>query len=843
MICALPCAVLAQEAEAIIFGKVTNEKGKALAEVNVAVLNQVGGVATNDKGYYELPIPANELINIAFSFIGYETIQKPVKLKAGDKMELDVTLKSDSKRLKEFEVSGGERNKAASVTKIEAKVIERLPTATGSLESILPTLPGVTSNNELSSQYSVRGGNFDENLVYVNDFEIFRPFLIRSGQQEGMSFINPDLVSSISFSAGGFEARYGDKLSSVLDVDYRKPTEFAATISAGLLGVNGHLEGTLGKKQRLSYLMGTRYRTSKYLLNSLQTKGSYAPSFTDFQGLITYRLSDNWELQGIGNFARNSFFFEPTDRETSFGSFNQALQLNVNLFGQENDSYQTYMGGLAMVYLSNNKKLTLKLLGSTYSNREVEAYDLIGGYAIGEVENNLGNEDFGELTSILGSGLYHDFARNTLTANIQNIAHRGYWDKRNHRLSWGLKYQKEVIEDQLNQWYRTDSAGYNVPLNNPNLEFEESLKTTIDLNSNRFSGFIQDDWAMGVEERLNLSAGVRFNYWDLNEELLISPRFQLSFQPKITTDTAILNKGGVERSLIFRLAAGAYYQPPFYREMRDLEGNVNTDLKAQKSAHIVVGSEYTFNMLGGRPFKLTTELYYKQLWDLVPYDYDNLLIRYQGQNRAKGYAAGLDLRLFGQFVQGTDSWISLSIMRTQEDLEGDVYYDYFDENGEEITYNNPGVPVDSTLIEQGYVARPTDQRVTFGMFFQDYFPNNENFKMHLMLLMGTGLPYTPINASPEWRNKSRIPVYRRVDIGFSSLLFDREKRELASRSPLRGFKSIWATLEVFNLLNISNTVSFTWIKALSSDYRTEVLYPVPNKLTARRVNFRLVAKF
>lgn len=816
-----------------VYGQITDEEGQPIVGVNVIVEDASSGIgtATDEKGNYRLVIPADRWVNLIFSFVGMETKEKSINLSNGQTQKFNVELKSLQEELPDFKVRGIQ-DRTTGMTMISPKMIEALPTARG-IEDAIALQAGVVNNNELSSQYSVRGGNFDENLVYVNDFEIYRPFLIRSGQQEGLSFINPDLVRSVAFSAGGFETRYGDKLSSVLDVKYRKPKNFGGSISASLLGINGHLEGTLLKK-KLSYIVGVRQRISRYLFNSLPTEGQYNPSFSDVQSFITYRFNKRWEIQFITNFARNIFDFIPESQTTSFGTFNQALQLQLFYEGREKDSYQTLMGGTSLTYLSKNNKLSLKFLTSAYRNREIEAFNIRAGYLIGEVETDLGSDNLGEITRTLGVGVLQDWARNRLDTDIANVAHRGHYDRGRHFLSWGVKYQREQITDQLNEWEKLDSAEFSKPTDPNQLLVQDVLKTEIKLNSNRFSGFLQDDWNISAD-RLKMTGGVRFSYWDVNKELTITPRLQLVYQPTIKATPRNPKKSvdAVEKDLLLRLAVGAYYQPPFYRELRNFEGEINRDLQSQKSIHVVLGSDYTFN-IWNRPFKFTSELYYKHLWDLVPYDLDNLLIRYFGENRAKGYAAGVDMRLFGEFVPGIDSWLSLSVMQAKEKLD-----DYFYTNITEQTNDDGEVTaIDTTTVQVGYVPRPTDQRVTFGMFFQDYLPNNKNFKMHLRLLFGTGLPFNPPNGNPQFRGGFRIPTYRRVDIGFSALLFDKKRKELPERSVMRHFDSIWASVEIFNLLGVGNVINFNWIEAFNG-----LTYAVPNRLTARRVNARMIVKF
>lgn len=818
-----------------VFGKITDQADQALPGVNILILNKGIGTTTDFDGNYSINIPTDMYVNIQFTYIGFETEKRQVYLRKDDVREINISLRSKNIILPNTIISQKPLDRPAPITRISPKIIEVLPSTTGGVEAILRTLPGVVANNELSSQYSVRGGNYDENLVYVNDFEIYRPFLIRSGQQEGLSFINPDLVSAINFSAGGFEAKYGDKMSSVLDIKYKKPHTFAASVGASLLGASAHIEGTALKK-RMSFVLGARQKSNAYLLKALPTKGQYKPSFSDIQTFINYQIALNWQIQIIANYAQNTFRFVPEQQQTSFGTFNDALKLEVFYDGNEHDSYKIMMGGSGLVYTSTNNKLTLKLLGSAYKSNENEAFNIIGAYRIGSVEKNLGNNDFGNITRVLGVGAQHNWARNQLNANIYNVQHIGYLNAGKNFLNWGLKYQTEKITDNISEWSRLDSADFNIPYNGQTLQLQHTLKTTIQLPSNRYTAFIQNSWATGKINTISLTAGVRAAYWTVNEELIINPRLQLAFIPKLKRSNDTTNKA-IQNDLLFRLSVGAYHQPPFYREIRNRNGEINKNVKSQKSIHIVIGNEYTFN-IWQRPFKLTTEVYYKNLWDLIPYDVDNLLVRYFGQNAAKGYAWGIDTRLNGEFVSGIESWISASVMQTKEDIDNDNYWkttNIFNTTGELIG-------TDSTYIEQKYLPRPTDQRFSFAMFFQDYLPNNKNFKMHLMLVVGTGLPFGPPN-EPKFRSVFRIPPYRRVDIGFSALLFDKNQKELPEKSIGNKFNTIWASVEIFNLLGVKNTMSYNYVKALSSDYSRELIYAVPNFLTTRLLNAKILFKF
>lgn len=802
------CALPAQHT-GWISGKVQNHRGKAIAFVNLGLAeNPVYGTSTDDHGNFILEIPANREFTLFFSFVGFRPFYQSVSVSEGDTLHYIVTLKKKATKLPEVIIQSGIERNQISVFTLDPKKVQSIPLPSNNFESILKTIGlGVSSaGGELSSQYSVRGGNFDENLIYVNDFEIYRPQLIRSGQQEGLSFINPELVNSISFSSGGFEAKYGDKMSSVLDVKYKRPDSLEIAAEASLLGASLSLQNR-SRNYRWMYLLGLRQKSNQYLLNSLNTKGEYKPSFTDAQALIIFRATPSLEFQAIGNMAYNTYRFVPESRISSIGTVDNVKQLEVFFDGQELDKFSNYMGGLSATYAADSNKLRLKFMASLYHSLETETFDIIGDYFLYQVENNLGQKDFGQRVFGLGYGTFQNYGRNYLDALVSNIAHKGYLYKGNHFLEWGLKYQNENISDKLNEWERIDSAFYSLPYDTAAVNIWSVLKSKNNLISNRYSGYFQDTWVITPDSLsdMNLTAGARFQYWDLNKEWLISPRAQFSFKPSW------------ERDVILKASAGLYQQAPFYRELRDLQGIVHTDVKAQKSIHFVLGSDFIFKAWN-RDFRLITEAYYKQMWDLIPYDVEDVRIRYYGKNMSKGYATGIDVRLNGEFVKGAESWINVSVMQTQEDIVGDYHYD-----------------ADTNWVERGYIPRPTDQRVNVGILFQDYFPGNENFKMHLNMLFGSGLPFGPPN-SPQFRNVSRIPPYRRVDIGFSALLLDPD-RELTPNNFFRHFHSIWASLEVFNLLGIQNTISHIWVK---DNYNNT--YAFENHLTSRRLNLRVIVR-
>lgn len=793
---------------AYLKGRVTDTRGKGVDAVTVAVSGTAIGTTTDRKGYYNLEVPANSNITVVFSFLGYETQKQSFTLIPGQTKEINTEMKESANALPEV-VKTAERRDEAGNIKIDVSKASLLPT-TGfgsGVESIIKTYVG--SNNELTSQYNVRGGNFDENLVYVNDFEIYRPFLTRSGQQEGMSFINSDLVSGVNFSVGGFQSKFGDKMSSVLDVNYKRPKEFGGRVTASLLGASVALEGA-SKNKKLTWLAGLRHKSNQYLLRSQPTKGVYNPSFTDAQVNLNYQPSDKWEVDIIGNYARNRFRFIPEEQTSSFGLINKAFQLRVFYDGGEIDQFDSRFGGISTTY-KPTKKLRLKFLASGFQTNEQETYDILGEYLLGELETDLGKENFGQVKTFLGTGVIHTYARNYLQVNVGNIGHIGSYDAGKHFIQWGLGGSITNISDKLSEWERRDSAGYTQPYDPQTLELTRVYRSTSTFDYIRYTGYLQDNFQIGDTTTFTGSIGARFNYSTLNEELLISPRGQLALKPRW------------KRDWVFKLAGGLYQQPPFYREMRDLNGNVNKDLLAQKSYHIVFGTDYNFKA-ANRIFKLTTEVYYKGLWDIVPYEYDNVRIRYFGRNNANGYVYGGEIRLYGDIVKDATSWISIGLLKAAEDL-----------NDDKITYQDVS-GADSATIFPGYIPRPADQRFMLGMYFEDYLPGNENFKMHLNLIYSSGLPFGPPDQK-RYGDTLRLPDYKRVDIGFSTLILDGSKHP--DKKLYSSIKKIWFSAEVFNLLGIQNTLSYSWIQDQSSGN----VFAVPNRLTSRLINAKLIVDF
>lgn len=806
-----PGLLWAQEDLGTITGKVLGKDNQPLPSVSIGVKGYPFGTRTDEEGAYSLSVPSDKNLVLTFSSVGYKRKEIAKRVKKGQIIRLTVSLTSKNKILGPVDiVDKGSRGKAGLIT-LDPKNVDFLPTMNNSIEDLLKIFVG--SRNEMTSQYSVRGGNYDENLVYINDFEVYRPFLVRSGQQEGLSIINPDLTQSVAFSTGGFQSKYGDKMSSVLDIKYKKPKEFAGSAQLSLLGVNAHLEG-VGLNDKMTYLIGVRQKSNQYLLQAQQQQGVYNPTFTDMQTFINYKINDTWETDIFLNYARNRFDFQPESSTQSFGLVNQAFQLRTFYNGAETDKFDSRYGGISFINKPNNK-MSLKFLASGFQTREQETYDIKGEYLLGEIETDLGKDNFGQLKYAIGTGLIHEFARNYLNINVGNIGHKGAYDAGKHFVQWGVNAELVSISDKLHEWERRDSAGFTQPFSDTTLGLTKFYNSQQNFNYQRYTAYLQDNIAFDSIGVI-LTAGIRANYNQLNGEFLISPRLQLSYRPRKW-----------KNDVVFRGASGIYNQPPFYREMRDLDGNVNKNIKAQKSFHALAGFDYNFAGFNGRPFKLTSEFYYKSMWDLVPYEFDNVRIRYFGDNLAKGYAYGAEFRLYGDLVEDAESWVSIGYMKTEEDIENDF-----------VNIPSTVTGEDSTTFYPGYIPRPTDARINFGLFFSDYLPRNKNFKFHMSGLYSTGLPFGPPDEA-RYGDTLRAASYRRVDVGFSALLLDGQKTARPHYSFFKNFKSIWLSVEVFNLLAIRNTISYQWIQDQSSG-RT---YAVPNRLTARLLNARLVVKF
>jgi hypothetical protein len=787
-------AGLAQSNNATLKGIITDQAGKPLDMVNVSLKDYALGTSSKRDGTFILRVPAQKNIIIVFSSLGYSTVTDSIFAKPEENITLKITMPESNLKLAEVTISQN-RREGGNVTRIDPKMLDQIAgSSTGAVESLIKTLPGVSSNNELSSQYTVRGGNFDENMVYINDIEVYRPMLVRSGQQEGMSIINSDMVSTIEFSAGGFDAKYDDKMSSVLDIKYRKPSELHGSATASLLGATAHVEDA-ALNGKLAHISGIRYKTSKYLLGSLDEQGEYNPEFLDFQTYITYSVNEKFDISFLGNIAQNQYNFKPETRRTTFGTWDAPLNTTIYFDGQEVDDFQTYLGAFSANYHPNNA-LNLKFIASAYYAEENVTYDILGDYYLNQLERDMSSEEYGDSVLNLGVGSFINHARNYLNSTVYNFTHRGAFNSENHLINWGVKFQREEIDNKINEWIFRDSTGYSIPYSDSEVKLYYTLNSKNSISSNRFTGFIQDTWNVPISRGdLYVNAGVRFNYWDFNNEFLISPRGTINFYPDW------------KNKISFRLSGGIYYQSPFFKELLFTDGTINYNTRAQRSYQVVAGSDLIFTAWD-RPFRFTSEAYYKYMNRLIPYEVDNVRIKYLPEHEAVGYAAGLDMKINGEFVSGVQSWASLSFMQTKEDIFMDGH---------------------------GYIPRPSDQWVNFSLFFQDYLPGNPTYKMQLSGFYGAGLPTGPPNGE-RYQSTFRMPSYRRIDLGFSKVFISEAKP--VDRAVLRHFSDMWLSLEVFNLLNLNNTISYFWVSSLQGDQ-----FGVPNYLTGRRINLKLTVKF
>ena len=788
----------------VALGQIGTVKGVVIAEDGTPLLGaSIGdstyytGTTTDQKGNFVLKVPANKQIIIFCYYMGYKSVFDTINLKKNQEIYREFRLVEDINFIEGVDVVGYKPRQNSMIT-IDLKAINQLPIASGNMEDLIKTFQGVTSNNELSSQYSVRGGNFDENLIYVNDIEVHRPLLVQSAKQEGLSFINPNMVAGIQFSAGGFEAEYGDKLSSVLDIQYLKPTEFKGHVGISLLGANLNFAG-VGKNKKLSYNTGIRYKTTKYLLGSLDVSGEYMPQFGDVQTLFTYDFTPKSSLSFLGNYSTNQYSLVPVSRSTDFGSLVEALNFTVYYEGQEYDKFDSYLGALSYVYRPH-RDLSLKFIASAFETDEQITYDIISDYWISQISRTSSNKD----TSInIGTGGSLEHARNYLDALIRSLEHKGFYSPNDiNALKWGVKFQYEEIHEELNEWRIIDSTGLTTPAPDDAIGYDYSRNASNYLSSFRYQAFFQHTYKLYADKALySFTYGVRGNYWDYNKEMLISPRVTLAFEP-------FWNK-----KVNFYLATGLYQQPPFYKELKSYTGQLFPERRAQKSIHFVFGTDFHYKWWN-RPFIFSSELYYKHLYDIIPYKVENIEVEYMPIHRAHGYAAGLDMRVSGEFVEGVDSWFSLSLMKTMEDS----YNDFFKLYTGEVVYPS-------------YYRRPSDQRITFSIFFQDYLPANKDYKVHLLLNYGSGLPYSgPIKDRPS--EVYVLNQYRRVDIGFSRNISRKKNTKI-------GFNDIWISFEILNLLGAKNMSSYDWVKTVENNEGYRDYYAVPNYLTNRRFNVKI----
>lgn len=796
----LTLGFLPAEAQVKVHGKVTDMQGDALEFVTVRVAGTAIGTNTGLDGTFKLscPTPANDTLTVVFTSIGYEELRRQLIHPKGD-LALNVRLRNKSHELTEVEVTDF-RKQTSQMQHIDRESYKLAADASGgSVESMLSTLAGVNSNNEMSSQYSVRGGTYDENSVYINGVEVYRPQLISSGQQEGLSIINPDMVGSIGFSTGGFGVEYGDKMSSALDITYREPEAFEGSVTGSLMGFSV----AVGQSSRkFSQLHGVRFKKNTSLLSSLETKGEYDPKFFDYQTNLNWKISPKFKASFLGNIAVNNYKFQPVDRETNFGTSSDAKQFKVFFDGMEKDRFETYFGALNLTY-KHSRSTDFSLIASGYLTNELVSYDISGEYWLDQAgttgEGNPDNAIGGEL----GVGRYHEHARNRLKIGVMSLGLSGHTAIRRHNLSYGANFSHQTIMERAREWELRDSAGYTLPTDGQHIRMIYNLSSHQDLSTTRMAFYLADSYRLQTSSGyFAFNGGLRFSYWDFNKEFLVSPRLNVAFVPERNS------------SLTLRFATGLYYQQPFYKEFRqpltDAEGNttinLNSEIKSQQSLHFILGGDYTFRMFN-RPFKLSGEAYYKKLNKLIPYEIDNLKVVYEGVNLTDGYTAGLDFKLFGQFVPGTDSWISFSLMKTGENLNG-------------VT-----------------VPRPTDQRYSFALYFTDYFPKFPKLKFSLRGIFSDGLPTTAPHSSRD-KGYFRAPAYKRVDIGLNYALLAPQDNESAPSGLHRWLKSIWLGVDVFNLLDISNVSSYYWVTDVNN-----IQYAVPNYLTRRQFNVRLTIDF
>ncbi len=779
----LLCVISIKAQTFTLQGKVTDSNMSPVELATVSVIEQGKMTMTNLKGEFSIQLRSADSVVVRFSMVGYKTKTRVLRRPRG-KQTLLIQLYDDN-QLAGITVTEKKRQ-TGSTQQLETKDIKNTPSVTGNaVEELIQSQAGVSTHSELSSQYNVRGGSFDENSVYINNVEIYRPFLVRSGQQEGLSIINPDMVESIGFSTGGFEARYGDKMSSVLDIKYKKPKKFEANVAANLLGASAFV-GFSTKK--FSWSNGIRYKTNKYLLGSLDTKGEYQPNFLDYQTYLTYEPTKNWAIEVIGDISENHYNFYPEDRETKFGTMENVKSFKVFFDGQEKDVFRTYFGSLS-ISRKFGEKTKLSLIASAFHTNEQERYDIQGQYWLTQTETS----------ENLGVGTYMEHARNYLKATVKSIKFALEHKTKKHDIQAGLTYRIENITEDSKEYEMRDSSGYSIPHTGEDLYMIYSLKAKNTLDANRLETYIQDTWrfsSKGEHTFFTLNYGIRFSHWNFNKESIISPRISLGIVPAFNHDVTM------------RFATGIYYQAPFYKELRDTTtingityATLNNKIKSQRSIHFIAGFDYRFKMKD-RPYKFTAEAYYKALSNLVPYTVDNVKIVYDASQQCSGHAMGLDLKLYGEFVPGTDSWVSLSLMNTR------------------ININGKSIPL------------PTDQRYSLNLFFTDYFPGTDRWRMSLKLAFADGLPFGAPHRQLD-EQPFRAPAYKRADIGMSYRLLNNEKGDRKSI-----FKNIWLGIDCLNLLGINNVNSYYWITDVTNQQ-----YAVPNYLTGRQINIKASFEF
>ncbi|MGE5355002.1 MAG: TonB-dependent receptor [Deltaproteobacteria bacterium] len=815
-----------------VFGVVRESISKdPLEMVTIYIEGTTNAVYTDANGYYTINVPSNRSFNLLYSRLGFKkTTFHFEEIKKGENHQINVFMAPEDSK---YEVIITESRVAdIGMVRESMEELKLLPITSGNFESVLPSIALGTSSGtggELSSQYNVRGGNYDENMVYVNDFEVYRPQLIQNSEQEGLSFPNSDLINNLSFSSGGFEPQYGDKMSSVLDIKYKRPTVRNNSLSVSMLGISTHMEASLkagrNKWNKLNILAGLRYKDNRYLLASQNKKGEYQPSFTDLQTYITYNITKDLQIAYLGNYNSNIFRLIPLSSQEVTGTINTAIRFTTYFEGNEIDKFNNGMNGIALNYVPDRKKnpLYLKLLGSAYIGYENQNYDIIGQYRLSQIETDFGKDDTGKEIQLLGIGTQHKYTRDLLYSEIYNLKHLGGVElgkteisgiESSHFLQWGLEMQSMNFIDKINEWERLDSMDYSLPYTDSEISLYYVLKSRNELSKENYSAFFSDTYYRNSSLfELKTTGGLRMTYLSYNDEMLISPRLQVSVKP---------NKW--KRDFAFKLAGGIYYQPPFYKEHRKPDGSLNLDLKSQRSYQLLGGMTYDFywRKISDKKMRLITEVYFKKLENMVSYDYDNVRIIYSGRNNSSGYITGIDLRINGEFVPDAESWINISLMQAREKLDGVQHKKW----------------VDTLLVDTKFVPLPTDRLANVAFFFQDYFRNNKNFKVHFALNVGTGLPFGFKGDNVELRNNFRFSPYRRVDVGFSYLIWDKTRKSSSPLHPLRFCKNAWVSFEIFNILGINNQSSVNWVRTITGGH-----YAIKNTLTSRRLNLRFKIEF
>lgn len=802
----IPLIVLCQKS--YIKGVVLDINNNPIENVNISSKSKAGAT-TNSNGFYSIEIESLTDVNITFSHVNFKSISFPINLKTNEVYEFYPVMDINIEQIDEIVLNSNKKTELKSILSIDPQIIRTIKGAQPGIENLLKTLPGVNISNELSTQYSVRGGNFDENLVYVNGIEIYRPFLVRSGQQEGLSFVNSNLIKNIKFSAGGFQSKYGDKLSSVLNIEYKNPNGNNLSGNINLLGGNITLNN-ISKNAKVSNILGVRYRDNSMLVNSRETITNYNPKFIDIQNFLTANINEKFSLNFLSYMSVNNYNYKPQSRQTNFGTLDDPTALIVYYQGQEKDKYQTVFGA-AKLNFKASVNTELSLITSAFQTSEKEYFDILAQYRLGEVNNNIGDEDLGDVEFSEGIGSQLNHGRNNLNAIIYNIEHKGNYKKNDNNLEWSLKFTKEDIKDRVVEWEVIDSTGFSIDppffeslgdqpytANEGPIVPYQNIRKTNNTKTNRIQSYVQ--WSknsnIGSTE-IYSNAGVRLHGWSIDNQkmnFVFSPRFQIGIKPDW------------EKDMIFKLSGGVYHQPPFYRELRDYNGEINYDVKAQKSIHLVASNEYSYS-LWNRPFKLTSEIYYKDMTNVNAYTVDNVRIRYLANNNAKAYAYGLDLRLNGEFIKGTESWFSFGYLNTKENIDN-----------------------------QGYIPRPSDQRLKFGILFQDYIPNIPDLKMYLNLVYNTGVPGGAPSYANSYDYQNRLPDYKRVDLGISYVIVSDEKD--FKRGWKKNFSDLSIGLEIFNMFDIQNSITNTWVR----DVYSKRQYSIPNYLTPRLLNLTIDMK-